>query len=223
MVLAGCAGDGTATPGRTPTEPPRAPQPAPTAATTAGSAPSPSATGSSGWTADGPSFGVDRVSWPTTVKGTRALLDGLPRTFAGHRKETTVSRGEEDTGPQAIADYSDDIALTISEEYSSTDTADGKPQRMTARQLLAANFMLGLACDESTYHGNALPREDGSYPTTSAKEPVWFSCAVDGAEGDENYTAHAVGWTSGKTAWLALAPDSETLRSLITATHSAAS
>lgn len=223
LALAGCASSETAAPEPTPTGSTPTAGATQTVATPTGPASSPSAGGGSGWSAAGPSFGVDRAAWPRRVKDTRRVLDGLPASFAGHRKNTTLSGGGEDGGPEAVADYGDDVALTVSEEYSSTDTADGKPQLMTARQLLAANFMLGLACDQSTYQGNALPREDGSFPRAAADEPVWFSCAVDGAEGDEDYQAHAVGWTSGKTAWLALAPDSETLRSLVTATHDAAS
>lgn len=46
---------------------------------------------------------------------------------------------------------------------------------------------------------------------------VWFSCAIDGAEGDEDLTGHAVGWTSGETAWLVVAKDKAAAASLVDA------
>jgi hypothetical protein len=92
---------------------------------------------------------------------------------------------------------------------------------LTARHLVAARFGLVFAWSKNSYRGNALPSPDNGYAEIPAGEPVWFSCAVDGAEGDEDYKAHAAGWTSGKTAWLVVAPDSKTVRSLITALHKA--
>jgi hypothetical protein len=44
---------------------------------------------------------------------------------------------------------------------------------------------------------------------------MWFSCKIDGAEGDDNFKGHAVGWTSKKAAWLVIAKDEKTARSLI--------
>jgi hypothetical protein len=49
-----------------------------------------------------------------------------------------------------------------------------------------------------------------------SSEPAWFSCEVDGAEGDEDFTGYAVGWTSGSTAWLVVAEDRQAARALIT-------
>ncbi len=53
-------------------------------------------------------------------------------------------------------------------------------------------------------------------------QPIWFSCRIDGAEGAEDFTGHAVGWTSGKTAWQVVARDERTARQLVTALHEAA-
>jgi hypothetical protein len=95
---------------------------------------------------------------------------------------------------------------------------------MSADDLLAANFLLVMACAEGSYQGTARPAEGGLGPAPGGKpgtKRVWFSCAVEGAEGDENFTAHVVGWTSGKTAWQVLAPDEASLRSLVTAVHAA--
>jgi hypothetical protein len=46
---------------------------------------------------------------------------------------------------------------------------------------------------------------------------VWFSCIIDGAEGDDNFTGQAVGWTSKKTAWLVVADTQTTARNLVQA------
>ena len=49
-----------------------------------------------------------------------------------------------------------------------------------------------------------------------SSKPMWFSCEIDGAQGDENFRGHAVGWISKKAAWLVIAKDEKTARSLIT-------
>jgi len=54
------------------------------------------------------------------------------------------------------------------------------------------------------------------------KKPVWFSCEIDGAEGDDNFTGYAVGWTSKHLAWLVVGPDKETTRTAVEALHRAA-
>jgi hypothetical protein len=56
---------------------------------------------------------------------------------------------------------------------------------LTARHLVAARFGLVFAWSKNSYRGNALPSPDNGYAEIPAGEPVWFSCAVDGAEGDE--------------------------------------
>ena len=45
---------------------------------------------------------------------------------------------------------------------------------------------------------------------------------MDGAEGDEDYKAHAVGWVSGKAGWLVIAPTQDKTRTLVTLLHDAA-
>ncbi len=54
-----------------------------------------------------------------------------------------------------------------------------------------------------------------------ATTPAWFSCRIDGAEGAEDFSAQAVGWTSSKTAWLTVGPDDVAVRELVTALHQA--
>jgi hypothetical protein len=51
---------------------------------------------------------------------------------------------------------------------------------------------------------------------------VWFSCRVDGAEGDDEFSGYAVGWTSKKTAWLVVAQDQNATRGFVTALRDAA-
>jgi hypothetical protein len=48
-------------------------------------------------------------------------------------------------------------------------------------------------------------------------KPVWFSCPINGAEGDDNFTGQAVGWTSKKTAWLVVAKDTTAAAAIVTA------
>jgi hypothetical protein len=52
-------------------------------------------------------------------------------------------------------------------------------------------------------------------------KPVWFSCTVAGAEGDDTFTGAAVGWTSRHAAWLVLAHNPDAARSLVAALRSA--
>lgn len=216
LALVACGGAGSATP---------APAGPPTTASSSASPPAASAD-AGGWTAAGPSFGVDRAAWPTTVGEARTVVHRLPGSLGGQQKESGYSAASDEeggSGAEVSVGYGEAISLTVSEEYVTTDTADGKPELMTARELLAVTFRLGLACAEDAYRGNALPLDPGAARKIPAGEPVWFSCAVDEAEGDEDFAAHAVGWTSGKTAWLVLAPDSDAVRTLVVALYGAAS
>ena len=217
MCLGGCSADG----------PPSAPTPSSPASssTTPGASPS---GGTSGWNADGPSFGVNRAAWPRTVKEAERVLQALPGTLNGSPREIVRPPGETgeygETGPSAGATFGDRVSLSIFEEFTTTDTEDGEPATMSADDLLAATFLMVMSCAEASYQGTARPAEGGLGPAvtgTPGKGPVWFSCRVEGAEGDEDFTAHVVGWTSGKTAWQALAPDEASLRSLVTALHTA--
>lgn len=129
-----------------------------------------------------------------------------------------------ETGPSAGVTFGSQRSLSIAEEYTTSDTEDGKPATMSVEDLLASRFLLVMSCAEGSYAGTARPAAEGVGPAVAnkpGKDSVWFSCRVKGAEGDEDVTAHVVGWTSGKTAWQALAPDQESLRSLVIAAHTA--
>lgn len=85
-------------------------------------------------------------------------------------------------------------------------------------------FGLGYVCAPDTYQGTIKPHREFSVPGSSgvdATTPAWFSCRIDGAEGAGNFSAQAVGWTSAKTAWLAVATDDAAVRELVTALHQA--
>ena len=220
LLLTGCSAD---VPVPAPSPAPASPSPSATRAS-----PSASPSGGTGWNAEGPSFGVDRATWPGTVKEAEPLLQDLPESFEGFAREIARPPGETgelgESGPSTGAQYGDQRSLSIAEAFTTTDTEDGKPTTMSAHDLLAANFLLVMACAEGSYQGTARPAEGGLGPAPGSKpgkEPVWFSCAVEGAEGDEDLTAHVVGWTSGKTAWQVLAPDEASLRSLVTVVHAA--
>lgn len=213
--------------GTTPEPGPQGPASATPAASSAGPPPSSPPPGS--WSADGDSFGVDRARWPTTVAAAEPLLRRMPATFAGRPAEVDVTKAEPDedggSGAEGGVDYGDETGLSIAEAYVSTNTADGKPQKLSAKDLLAINFGLVFGCDEDSYRGTAAPSEGRIGPSLGKDQPdgpVWFSCRIRGAEGDESYTGHVVGWTSGKTAWLVLAPDVDTVRALVVAAHDAA-
>ena len=214
---------GTASP--SPSTPPSSPG-TPTPPSSAGPTASPSPSGGgTGWNADGPSFGVDRAVWPFTVKEAERLLAALPETFEGLPRRIARPPGETgelgETGPSAGAQYGDQRSVSVAESFTTTDTEDGKRARMSAAELLGANFLMSLTCVEGSYQGTARPAPGGVGPATTgkaAKGPVWFSCA---AQDEEGVAAQVVGWTSGKTAWQVLAPDEASLRSLVTEVHTA--
>lgn len=224
LLLTGCGVSGTATP---------AAPGATTEASAPSAAPPPSASGTSGSQTSsgsprsrdtsGPSFGVDRVRWPATAKGASELLNGLPQTFGGESLEVYYQPADtkEELGATAGAQYGDAQSITVSDEFVTSDTASGKPELLSAEQLLAASFGLVFGCAKNSYRGTIEPGEGGygpgSGPSKKSSGPRWFSCAIDVAEGDDDFTGHAVGWTSGKAAWLVIAEDATAARSLIAA------
>ena len=173
----------------------------------------------------GASFGVDKVSWPADTEGALKLLNALPQTFRGESLEVfslPIDEEEEEGeeyGASASAQYGDDNAISVTDEYTTTDTESGEPELFTAEQLLAASFGLVFACAERSYRGTIEPLEGGQGPGYDAPARSsgtnWFSCRIDGAEGDEDFTGHAVGWTSRRAAWLVIAEDEKAARTII--------
>lgn len=228
LLLAGCGG-AAAGPAASPSPPTSASVPArsATSATTpaatsapppAASAPTPKSTTSSEKNA---SFGVDKDAWPTTVAAAAPLLQALPKAFVGQPRQLYGNdKVNADGGPYAGVSYGDDVSLTVSEEYLSEDTPSGKAELLTANDLLAAAFNMGLTCAPRTYAGTAPSHGGGVGPAVTGKrsaKPVWFSCRIAGAEGNDNYTGQALGWTSGKTAWLIIGNNEAAVGSIVAA------
>ena len=142
----------------------------------------------------------------------------MPTTVAGRARTTNTDPRDKH---EAQLDYRPLGMIMVSGERKTRDTASGKKELLSANNLLAVNFGLGLACAKGSYRGTAPhPTYRGGGPgvtDTPLTKPVWFSCRVDGAEGVETYTGRAVGWTSGKTAWLVVVHDTAAARSLTTA------
>jgi hypothetical protein len=175
--------------------------------------------GRSAWDTSGPSFGVDRVVWPADAEGGYELLVALPQTFRGEALDVYYAPAEEEYGATAGAQYGQAQSISVRDEYVSSDTESGEPELFTADQLLAASFGLVYGCEKKSYRGTIQPLEGGFAPgfgsSPRSSKPRWFSCRIDGAEGDDNFKGHAVGWTSKKAAWLVVAEDEKAARSLI--------
>lgn len=220
-LMASCGGGETAVPQAPISTTPAPPSSAPPVSRSGVASPT--------WDADGDSFGVDRTTWPKTVKAAEPIIKRMPTTFAGHRADSFFepATSDHDGGQGASAGvlYGADTGWSIAQAYVTTDTADGQPETMTASDLMGAHFLMGYSCAKGSYRGTAKPAEGGLGPAPTDRQsgPVWFSCRIDGAEGDENHTGHAVGWLSGETAWQVLAADARTVRSLVTHLHQATS
>jgi hypothetical protein len=167
----------------------------------------------------GSSFGVDRVHWPATAKGAYKLMNALPQTLSGEPLELTYQRGEEEFGAEANAQYGDRASLSVADEYVTSDTESGKPELFSSGDLLAARFGLVFGCAKRSYRGTIKPLDGGLGPgfgsSRESSKPMWFSCEIEGAEGDDNFTGFAVGWTSAKAAWLVIADDKKKARLVI--------
>jgi hypothetical protein len=213
VVLAGCGGAPTAGPEAAATTGPTA-----AASLSPGGGGSPTLSTSRPADDDGPSYGVDHVSWPATIAGARQVLNAVPKTVAGHKHKTYTDPRDKDT---AELDYGTFGMVIISSERG-TGT---KKSLASANNALSATFGLGLACAKGTFRGTAPPPSyPGGGPSVTEKpltKPVWFSCTVDGAEGDDNFTGAAVGWTSRHTAWLVVAHDPAAAQLLVAALRDA--
>ena len=151
----------------------------------------------------------------------------MPKTLGGKAGEVFYTSGDrDDPARDAGVSYGSLGSVTVSEEYTTDDTASGKPAVMSASSLLSASFGLMYGCAKGTYHGTAphpmYPHGGPGMSEHPLKRPTWFSCRIDGAEGDESFSGYAVGWTSKKTAWLVVAKDEKTARLLVAALHEAA-
>ena len=154
------------------------------------------------------------------MEGANSLLASLPEELGGERLEL-----RDPGGHSPGADYG-----TFGTVFVQREEDQEVPDRLTAYQLLQAGFGLGAICEEETYRGTAavpVLREGEEEGALSRAEPgvqdgstpAWFSCQPI-TEDDE--WGHAVGWTSGTTAWILYARDEKAARTIITALHEAA-
>ena len=188
------------------------------------------------WSADGASYGVDRTSWPGSMQDARTLLAALPAELGGEARQylPKLSDSEDFEGePAGVGDESAVVAYGKAEATRlsllvSDDTISGgpdlPPEVVGPQSKLAVSFGLMYICDPDTYEGTIAAHPDFPAPgmaEVDAATPAWFSCRIDGAEGAEDFTAQAVGWTSSKTAWLAIGPDDAAVQKFVTALHQA--
>jgi hypothetical protein len=166
---------------------------------------------------------VDRLPWPGTLNGALRVLKAMPKRLGDTKRQLYYNSGAGEDPPSRDAGvvYGTVGSVAVYEEYRTTDTADGKAHIESANNQLSGSFGLVYGCAEGSYRGTA-PRP--SYPHGGpgvTKRPlttdIWFSCTVDGAEGEESFTGQAVGWTRRKTAWLVVADSKTSARNLIDA------
>ena len=75
-----------------------APSPAPSLARgqSAGAGTASGSPSGASWSGSGPSFGADRVRWPGTLDGARAVLAKMPKTLGGKAGEVFYTSGDRD-------------------------------------------------------------------------------------------------------------------------------
>ena len=151
----------------------------------------------------------------------------MPKTLGGKAGEVFYTSGDrDDPARDAGVGYGSLGSVAVFEEYTTDDTASGKPAVMSASSLLSASFGLMYGCTKGSYRGTApkpsYPHGGPAVTRRPLTRSVWFSCRIDGAEGDDNFSGCAVGWTRRKTAWLVVAQDKKTARLLVAALQEAA-
>jgi hypothetical protein len=219
VLLCGCGVSGSDVPAGP--SPHTAVSSAPATATSSTS-PSPAAASDPSADASGSSFGVERIHWPATLKGARTVLNLMPMRLVGQTRQLfTDPRDKEFTS----VTYGDNNSVVVSGEQITAERSHGKPEPGSANNSLSAMFGIGLGCVKGSYRGTA-PRP--AYPAGGpgvTRKPlsrnVWFSCTIDGAEGDDSFTGNAVGWTSHKTAWLVVGQDKKSTQALVDALRQA--
>jgi hypothetical protein len=179
------------------------------------------------WSADGASFGVDSTSWPGSMQGAGEVLAAMPEQLGGQARELMLPGGpdEDDAeGEYAGVFYGGERTYVLVSGDTFTGEPGAAPEVAGAQAKLAAMFGLVYICNPDTYEGTIKPHPEFSVPGGSevaGATPAWFSCRIDAAEGAEDFSAQAVGWTSAKTAWLTVGPDDAAVRELVTALHQA--
>jgi hypothetical protein len=165
-----------------------------------------------------PSWGVERVGWPTDLQGARTLLEKLPPKLGNESLDLETSTKKR---YEASADYDSAGDLRIWTPAPIKDREEGEPKALNANTVLAANFGLQYLCKDGTYQGTARSEEGLGPEVSEDNAPVWFSCAVEGLGGSKDDNGVVLGWTRGKLAYLLFAPDRETVTPLVTALRAA--
>jgi hypothetical protein len=153
----------------------------------------------------------------------RDLIDRMPDELEGGERDGVGRAGAE-------ADVDDAWAgLSYSEGRTSLVVSDGRFEGVPASESdaqakLAAMFGLVFGCEGDTYEGSIDLQGDGpGLGDVDAGTPAWFACRIDGAEGDDDFTGHAVGWTSTTDiAWLVVGDDELSVRAMVEAMREAA-
>jgi len=176
------------------------------------------------WSADGASFGVDRTAWPEAMDAARDVLAALPEELGGEARELLSPGADEAASGFAGVTYGERITVLVADD-TLTRGPSAAPEAAGAQSTLAAMFGVAWICDPDTYAGTIERHDDVALPgytPVDAGTPAWFSCRIADAEGaGEDFTAHAVGWTSPTTAWLTIGPDEAAVRQVVTALHQA--
>jgi hypothetical protein len=168
------------------------------------------------------SFGVESIHSPATLTGARVVLAALPRRLAGQPRQLSVDPRDEEF---ATVTYGDKNSVVVAGGDVAGKPSGQKSKGISANNALSAMFGLSFGCAKGSYRGTApRPSYSGSGPAVTRKpltRNVWFSCRIDGAEGDGSFTGNAVGWTSHQTAWLVVGQDKGTTRAIVDALRQA--
>jgi hypothetical protein len=147
----------------------------------------------------------------------------MPTGLGGAKREyyDNDGVGEDPPSRDAAVVYGTVGSVAVYEEYRTRDSADGRSRLESANNQLSGYFGLAYGCAAGSYRGTApRPSYESGGPGVTKKpltSDIWFSCTIAGAEGDENVTGEAVGWTSKKTAWLVIADSETSARDLVQA------
>jgi hypothetical protein len=147
----------------------------------------------------------------------------MPSRLGGAKGKVHYNSGDGEDPPARDAGvvYGTIGSVAVYEEYRTSDTTNGRPALISANNQLSAAFGLSLGCAPGSYRGTApqptYPQGGPGVTERRIATDVWFSCIVDGAEGNDHFTGQAVGWTSGKTAWLVVADSQTSARDLVQA------
>jgi hypothetical protein len=146
----------------------------------------------------------------------------MPTRLVGQTRQLFTDPRDKDF---ATVTYGKNDSVVVSGEHITAERSHRKPEPGSANNSLSAMFGIGLGCAKGTYRGTApRPAYPGGGPGVTSKplsRNVWFSCRIDGAEGDDSFTGNAVGWTSHTTAWLVVGQDEKTAQALVDALHHA--